>query len=270
MTVSNERVQSAPGVVIAHVESSDSVNPTKVAPNKRDDYEVAGTRRVRTPLPAEVATAKRKVIEITRANTARTDNVADVRAQLEPHLAVLAEYFADNRPANEVQLTRGAWKNLWYDDPDIDRVGPLVLDRSQIYQVVNDGFYYNVSSSKLRALGLSLGTVQNYLRGNYEIIDRATPDTQGQPRRNVIALEFAGNRLWFGGLPEGADLGQLVDRVDGGDKLTIPVPGPRGIQGELWNLYVDEDIRISAGIQKGESRSTQEDLYVLERVTSVA
>lgn len=270
MSVSNERIQSAPGVVLPGLSGSDPVEPTKVGATERDGFDVATVRGVRTPLPTEVAAAKRKVIEITRQNTTRTDNVAEVRAQLKPHLAVLADYFANNRPANEVQLTRGAWKNLWYDDPDIDRVGPLVLDRSQIYQVVEDGFYYNVSNSKFRPLGLSLGTVQNYLRGNYEIIDRATADTQGQPRRNVIALEFAGNRLWFGGLPEGADLRKLVERVDGGDKLTIPVPGPRGIQGELWNLYVDEDIRISAGVQKGESLSTQEDLYVLERVQSVA
>ena len=43
-----------------------------------------------------------------------------------------------------------------------------------------------------------------------------------------------------------------------------PIPGPAGITGELWNLYIDDDLRIAAGIQTGDESTT--DLYVTRRV----
>lgn len=231
------------------------------------DQYVAPAGRVRQALPADVARAKQAVLAITRENTTRSDNVAEVRAKLQPHLDVLSAHFNANRPANEVELTRGSWKSLWYDDPDIDSDSSFRQPaRDRIWQVVKDDFYYNVSETKPKLFGLPLGTIQSYLKGNYEIVDRLPPATEGGPeRRNVIALKFAGNRARLGKLPSGGSVAKLVDDVEGRDRFTLPVPGPRGITGELWNLYVDADIRISAGIQGGESRSKNIDLYILER-----
>ena len=166
-----------------------------------------------------------------------------------------------------MELTRGTWKNLWYDDPDIDR-GPgfLKLDRKRIWQVVGEKFYTNVSEAKFDLFGLQFGKIQSFLKGNYTINNEAPPATPERPsRKNVIELEFDTNKAWFGGLPKDKSLSETVSKVESGSKWTIPVPGPKGIQGELWNLYVDKDIRISAGIQKGESKSSGLDLYVLER-----
>jgi ABC-type phosphate transport system substrate-binding protein len=98
---------------------------------------------------ADVDALKAKIVAIASANTTRDDNIAQVRSQLQPLVDQLAAYFAANRPANELALTRRAWRSLWYDDKDIDNNGPgfIELDRSSIYQVVEDGYYYNVCKS---------------------------------------------------------------------------------------------------------------------------
>jgi hypothetical protein len=240
------------------------------AAKPKDAFEVGAAAPVRNPLPPDVARAKRAVLEISARNT-RSEDLAGVRAELMPHLDVLRKHFAANRPANEAQLTQGTWKSLWYDDPDIER-GPkfLPLDRDRIYQVVKSDHYYNVSESTPTVLGLKLGRIQSFLRGNYRLENRPTAENRGEEKLNVIALEFAGNRARLGRLPTDVPLERLVEQVDSGAKLSIPVPGPRGIRGELYNLYVDADLRVSAGVQLGDSKSTDLDLYILRRATTVS
>ena len=225
------------------------------------------TRDVSQTLPPRIALAKAEIKRIASQNTTNKENIKEVREQLEPHISVLADYFSKNRPSNEVELTQGTWKNLWYDDPDIDR-GPgfLKLDRERIWQVIDKNFYTNVAESKFSLFGLRLGTLQSFVKGNYTIGEEADPvPGDGRPRKNVINLEFDDNRARLGKLPANANLQDLVDAVESKETWTLTVPGPKGIKGELWNLYVDDNIRISAGIQKGESKSDGLDLYILER-----
>jgi hypothetical protein len=166
-----------------------------------------------------------------------------------------------------VEKTRGAWKSLWYDADQINRDrGPFRLDRNQIYQVVEDGYYYNVSDAPIYAGPLKLGTVHAFLRGNYQIKDPASEANRGQPRLNVVDLEFDENRVRLGKIPEGKDLRELVTEVKDRERFTLPVPGPRGIKGELWNAYVDDDLRISRGVQ--DDIPGVVDLYVLRRVNT--
>ncbi len=225
------------------------------------------SQAVSQTLPPKVASAKAEIKRIASKNTTNKENIKEVREQLEPHISVLADYFSKNRPSNEVELTRGTWKNLWYDDPDIDR-GPgfLKLDRERIWQVIDKNFYTNVAESKFSLFGLRLGTIQSFVKGNYTVGEEAEPVSgDGRPRKNIINLEFADNRARPGKIPENANLQDLVDAVESKERWTLTVPGPKGIKGELWNLYVDENIRISAGIQKGKSKSEGLDLYILER-----
>jgi hypothetical protein len=220
-------------------------------------------------LPPELVAVKQQVISICAANTNELDNISEVRAELEPLIAQLEAWFNANRPADEVALTQVPWKNLWYDDPDISfnfSIGPLQLlqPRDRIFQVIEDGFYYNVSEFQIR-LGRSTTTFTNYLKGAYTILRPATPQNAGQPRLNTVDLEFVANSIRSGVIPSRINLSTLVQRVDQGTVMTIPVPGPLGVTGELWNRYVDADLRIAAGFDDSEPQTI--DLYVLTKVT---
>jgi hypothetical protein len=218
-------------------------------------------------LPPRLQAVKARVLALASARTLDTEGASKVRAELEPLVQELEAHFAAHRPRDEVKLTQGAWKSLWYDDPNIDRDrGVFRLDRGQIYQVVRDGYYYNVSDNPVVLLGRRVGTAHSFLKGNYTIEDAATPARQGQPRLNVIDLEFDANRLRLGAIPRGQDLVAMVEAVDRGERATLPIPGPRGITGQLWNAYVDGDLRISRGQQDDDPGVT--DLYILRRVTA--
>jgi hypothetical protein len=215
---------------------------------------------------AKVQSLKAQIVALASANTTRDDNIAQVRAQLQPLVDQLAAHFAQNRPADEVALTQRTWRSIWYDDADIDNNGPafIKLDRANIYQVVEADYYYNVSNSKLRWFGKTVGTVQTYLKGEYTLSERPDASNAGQQRLNVINLKFVDNRLRLGSLPKNKPLADIVDRVDRRVRLTLPIPGPIGITGQLWNLYVDDELRISAGNQDDDPGVT--DLYILRAV----
>lgn len=224
-------------------------------------------------LPPEVAEARAQVLQISAENTLRTDNIAAVRAELMPHLDILAEWFAANRPANEVELTQQPWKNLWYDDPDIEFGANLNFgffslqqDRASIYQVVQDGYYYNVSESTLTLFGIPF-RIQNFLKGAYEVAAPAGPGNVGEAPLNIVALEFVANSIRPGSLPKGFPLDPLVYLVELGWIPTIDIPGPLGVTGQLWNLYVDEEVRFAAGYDEAEPDVL--DLYILRRAQSV-
>lgn len=219
-------------------------------------------------LTPELKLVKQQIIAIASANTTNTTNISEVRQQLEPLIAQLEAWFIENRSVSEVELTQVPWKNLWYDDPDIAfdlNLGFLRISqpRDRIFQVVEDGYYYNVSEFVITLFGESLA-LQSYLKGAYTITDPATPETAGQPRRNVIALEFVFNGLWFNTIPRTIPLSWLVQAVDAKLFPVIPTFGPYGVTGRLWNRYVDEDLRIGAGFNTDAPETI--DLYILKRV----
>lgn len=219
-------------------------------------------------LPPDLVAVRSQVVAICRANTLREDNIPAVRAQLDPLVARLAAWFNTNRPPDEVTLTQRPWKSLWYDDPTIDEAsngsfGTTVygLNRDAIYQVVEDGYYYNVSEVVIRK-GRRTTKLQNFLKGAYTLANRPGPANVGQSRLNVVDLEFVFNAARQGGLPVGLDLRRLVKAVETGRYAVSRVPGPIGVTGQLWNAYIDEDLRISLGEQDDEPDIT--DLYILE------
>ncbi len=219
-------------------------------------------------LPPELLAVKQQIIDIAAANTTNTSNIAAVRDQLEPLIAQLEAWFVENRPTNEVALTQVPWKNLWYDDPDISfdfTFGPISArqPRDRIFQVVENGYYYNVSEFVLTVFGTEI-TLQNYLKGTYTILDPAGPTTDGLPRRNVIALTFVFNGAFFGPIPKVIPLSWLVRAVDAKKYPLIQIPGPYGVTGRLWNRYVDSDLRIAAGFNTDQPDVI--DLYLLQKV----
>lgn len=222
-------------------------------------------------LPPELGAVKQQIIDLCVTNTDRTDNIPEVRAQLEPLITQLGTWFDANRPENEIALTQQPWQNLWFDDPDIEfdfSFGPIALlqPRDQIYQVVEEGYYYNASEIRLRFFR-SQFSFQGYLKGAYTILRPVDESIVGESRLNTVDLEFVANSIQFGPLPKNIGLSQLVKSVDAGLYPTIPVPGPIGVTGELWNVYIDDDLRISAGFDDSEPEVI--DLYILRRVDRV-
>jgi len=221
-------------------------------------------------LPDELKLVRQQIIDITSANTTRTDNIAEIRDELDPLVAQLEAWFIANRPVNEVELTQVPWRNLWYDDPDISfqlDLGFLRLQqpRERIFQVVEEGYYYNVSEFVLVIFGFNI-PLQNYLKGEYQILRPASESTEPASRLNTVDLEFAANAVRLGTIPSTVGLSALVQVVDAGLYGTLPVPGPIGVTGELWNNYVDDELRISSGFDDSEPETI--DLYILTRVTT--
>lgn len=213
------------------------------------------------PLPPEIAEAKDDIIRLSLENLDRWGD-RRIQSEIDQRASVLAEWFADNRPANELELTTAPWKAVWYEDtsfiPDILNV--VTTDRENTYQVVRDGFYYNIAKIDLR----SGRSITNFLKGEFTIKDPADSNTCGEPRRNVIDLEFTASSLRLGWLPESVPLNVIVELVDAGVIPAISLPFPPGSTGDLWNLYVDEDLRVAFGTD--DSPSTDDGgLFVLVR-----
>jgi hypothetical protein len=219
-------------------------------------------------LANRIVELKEEIVRIASANTTRTDNIDEVRAQLDPLVDELEQYFIANRPDDEPELLEGAWKSLWYDDPDIDSGETfLAIDRKNVYQVVFDNFYYNVTNNKLRIFGFRPTVVHSFLKGNFTLTNLPDETNVGEPRLNVVDLEFDDNVVRFGEIPRDKDLVELVKKVESGASKTLLVPGPKGITGQLWNVYLDDELRISAGVQDDNG---VRDLYILRRVEKAA
>lgn len=216
------------------------------------------------PLPPAVAQAKAELIEICESNLDRWGDPA-LQTRIDRRVRVLSEWFANNRPANELATTQGSWKAIWYEDTSfVTGVPGLVeIDRENTYQVVRDGYYYNVSKVDINLLGRQI-SLAGFLKGEFTITNPAGPGTCGQQKLNVIDLEFTDNRILPTWLPPLAPLTVVVELVDAGRIPTIPVPGPDGVTGELWNLYVDQDLRVAFGNEDDET-AREGSLFVLVR-----
>lgn len=214
------------------------------------------------------------VVSVSESNTGRRDNLAEVRRALLPAIALLSLDFAANRPEDELALTTGAWKSIWDDSDATAPPPPLVVDGQNIYQVVEDGFYYNVTNQAAPGPEGELIDTQYFLKGQYTIARPATDENQGELALNVVDLEFADSVVRLGDLEEGADLRALVAEIDqwvtqgeGVGMPPIPAPGPAGQTGLLFNLYIDEDLRIAAGFSDDEPDDIG--LFVLRRAATV-
>ena len=171
-------------------------------------------------------------------------------------------WFIVNRPDNEVEITQRSWKNIWYHDGDIgDRYG-FKLNRNKIWQVIKKNNYYNVSENSIICLKFT-----NYLEGEYSITNLPNEKNKGEKRLNTIDLTFTYNGIRASELTKDVSVKQLVDTVDhpgfcGMSKNAIPIPGPIGQKGKLWNVHIDNDYRIACGYNLGNPDVI--DLYILE------
>ena len=136
------------------------------------------------PLPPEIANAKAEIISLSKNNLDRWGD-PDVQALINVQAAILENWFIENRPDNEVELTVGPWFAAWYEDISFFPNNLfLSTDRNNTYQVVRDGFYYNVAKFDVGAIFTRTRT--NYLKGEFTIKDPKTESSCGEKRRNIL------------------------------------------------------------------------------------
>lgn len=175
--------------------------------------------------------AKTRILEISRANQTRTDNRAEVTAQLRPYVELLVRVAPERSQAETLQLLLGPWYSLWTNQEFRGNTPNL----ARIFQVVRAGHYYNLSDST----GPGGATFINALRGAYA------------PVADTFAIRFTRNAVLPGSLvgKTGEEVAALAAGIEDGSIAVTPVPGPIGITGQLGVVYVDEDLRISDGLQ---------------------
>lgn len=175
-----------------------------------------------------VAFLKQRILQIARANTTRTDNIAEVKAQLRPYVRALVLLTPPISEAEKLARSEGAWHSLW-TDLRFDRP----LDRTRIYQVVTTvGHYWNLSLSEIGGV-----TRLNALRGAY------APIPEG------LAIRFTTSGLVDDTVigKDGAGLVQLAADIESGvESLSVPGPFPP-VTGKLLTYYIDADLRILGG-----------------------
>jgi hypothetical protein len=91
------------------------------------------------------------------------------------------------------------------------------------------------------------------LKGEFTIKDPKTESSCGEKRRNIIDLKFTKISSKRGFISTGASLPDFVDALDRGeirDGINSRLVN-RFNTGDLWNLYVDNDLRICYGIDDG-------------------
>ena len=227
--------------------------------------------------PAARGFLKSYVVAIAEDNTERRDNAVEVRQLLLPAISILAQDFAANRPANELEITRGIWKGLWDDALfSLEDNGPIRQDRNNVYQVVEDGYYYNVSNQVVQFGPGPAQTIQSYLKGLYEVARPAGADNAGELALNAIDLEFDDTVTRPGPLPTDVNLRDLALEIDewvttGSGQGAKPdaSPGPKGRTGFLFNLYVDDGLRIAGGFDD-QDQPDRLILFILRRAETAS
>ena len=172
----------------------------------------------------------------------QVDNQVQVRAELQPLVTELIACSPERTEAEKLHQVVGGWYSLWSDM----RFGPFV-DYSQVYQVVDaDGFYYNISKNVA-----PFGVFTNYLRGAFA------------DSGSFLRIEFTRSIAVNGWLAAGLSLTDLSDGVESGAINGPDTPnGPIGVQGNLKNAFVDDQLRIVIGRSDGEPSDS---IFVLVR-----
>jgi hypothetical protein len=206
---------------------------------------------------------RNKIIELSVEFSLQSNsNNIENRKILKPYLEELENWYIHNRPINEITMTKQSWKSIWYDDADISNRGPIRLNKNKIWQIIGDNSYYNISENSFGGCF----KFTNYLQGSFNISNRDNKSSI-QKRLNTIDLKFIYNGIGPNILYKDANLTKIVENVEKTNccfhKNAISIPGPIGVKGQLWNLYLDDTYRFSYGINLNDPSTI--DIYILER-----
>lgn len=208
-------------------------------------------------LPAQASPRKEllksQIIELARANMERTDNWAEVRANLERLSQELIKETGATTPEDVANFGGGSWQQIWSDEnnpepPGFTRVWP------QIFQVVTPfGYGYNFGvriapNGAAITFILRVKVAVDGTNANVEITDAFSRLGQLQSGEDLYSLALA---IEAGAAPgvEKRDLGKFPR-------------GPIGAKGIFQTVFVDDTLKL--GIADNTYTGIPE-FYVLER-----
>ena len=201
--------------------------------------------------PLSVSELKQEIVTLAKSYEGQADPDGTKTKNLESLISQLLAQTPALTMRQKAQMAVGAWQQIWgpYSYNDNHQAGPA-LQADSIYQVIADGgTYTNVGIFDFFGLG-----IVGILKGEYQI------------ESDKINVKFVKNGILIGDIPEGKTLADLPALHDEHKLFVIDFPSflpPVGIKGELHETYVDEDLRITYGVQKGQPGQS---LYILKRV----
>lgn len=196
---------------------------------------------------------KNEIISISRSYAGQDDKLVEARQALDPLVKQLALYNPEDTAEGQLPLLVGGWKEIWSDEREPAPPG-FVIDRSQVYQVIDaDGYFYNLADTTT-----PFGVGTGILRGVYNVREGV-----------ALNIEFTASKFRPTALSSGADLVAFTDEVEAEskDNATPDKPqGPVGVKGILDNVYVDAEFRVA--IEKDPQENVRA-LFVLEKTPVV-
>lgn len=206
------------------------------------------------PVSAEQRSLKARILKIAYANQTRTDNTAAVRAQLDPLIHELVAITPPRSEPEKLYQVLGAWYQVWTDAPFVQPTPFGSYDLTKSYQVVFNGYYWNVSTY----LPTDGPRVTQFLRGEFGVTQRA-----------LEPVKFTTDVYGIGEVPPKADVLTYAIRAESGEYDAQPTPGPSPVglpQLPLINVYVDDNVRLVTSLLDGKPAGS---LFVLLRSSAL-
>ncbi len=210
---------------------------------------------------SELESLKKQIISKAESFKGQGDPDSSKQRQLEILVTKLLELNPQASVRDRLDLLQGPWKQVWgpYEYRKNDRSVDPSLDVNNIYQVIFDGYYYNVNPNFDRNGKPSKVVL---LRGEYKI-DESTDDTLIAKFTNLREVKEGNldSKLKLIDLPALSEARSLQ-----GEKTTLPSFVVKLLfgGGRLQEVYTDEDLRITFGTGNNEDVSNY--IYVLTRV----
>jgi hypothetical protein len=201
--------------------------------------------------PQAVPMLKAQILQLAKSYQGQADPDGSKKRSFDGLISKLLELTPQKTTAEKASNAVGAWHQIWGPyDKNSSAKKSSVLDPKSIYQVIApNGFYTNVGVYHLGSL-----KVIGILKGKYQV------------DADQISIQFVENGLLWQKLPAGYTLADLPALHDQNKIKVLDFPAswpPVGIKGSLHEIYSDETLRLTVGVQEGQAGET---LYVLERV----
>jgi hypothetical protein len=210
---------------------------------------------------SEIEAVKQEIVSLAETFKGQGDSDGSKQKQLEVLVSKLLELNPQPPVKERLNLLFGAWKQVWgpYEYRKNDRGVDPTLDVNNIYQVVFNGYYYNVNPSldrngKPKKIVLLRGKISLDENSDDTLIARFTN------LREIKELPSEGN-LKLKDLPALSEAKKLKS-----EKTTLPSFLVRLFfgGGTLQEVYTDQDLRITFGT--GRDQSVSNYVYILTRV----
>ncbi len=219
---------------------------------------VLGAGLEKTKAEDSVQIKKQEILDLAKANTTNTENLKEVREQLDELVQELTENKSAVTEEQWSLYSPGSWRQVWSDEADNSPAGSPARNLDKIFQFVTEqGRAVNFGERLLpddQAITFAL---------------EAVGQVSGNVQTTTILKAFSRPR----GLQKGELLSEMSADILSGDLQDFQVielgefpKGPINAQSGLTILYLDEDLKVGTApnVYTGVI-----EMFVLERVDSV-